>query len=138
MTVAFTSFPGLPASVAAARRFVAGAIRLYPQSSAPDDVVDRAALLTSELATNAICRTRSSEPGHTFHVTVNMDTHGVRTEVRTLASRTRGTLPHAIKPEDLLAEHGRGLSLVEQLATTWGTLAPRHHGVYTHLTWDNS
>src|SRR5690606_39617021 len=48
VTVAFTSFPGLPASVAAARRFVAGAIRLYPQSSAPDDVVDRAALLTSE------------------------------------------------------------------------------------------
>lgn len=66
-------------------------------------------------------------------MTVNMDTRGMHTE-----PRTQGTLPHATKPEDLLAEHERGLYLVEQLATTWGTLAPRHHGVYAHLTWDNS
>ncbi len=30
MTLAATAFPGIPASVAVARRFVAGAIRLYP------------------------------------------------------------------------------------------------------------
>ncbi|GAB7100666.1 hypothetical protein JCM3263A_21410 [Thermobifida fusca] len=52
-------------------------------------------------------------------MTVNMDTRGMHTE-----PRTQGTLPHATKPEDLLAEHERGLYLVEQLATTWGTLAP--------------
>ncbi|MEY9211480.1 hypothetical protein NI17_010190 [Thermobifida halotolerans] len=58
MTVAFTSFPGLPASVAAARRFVVGAVRLCPRSTAPDEVVERAELITSELATNAIRHVR--------------------------------------------------------------------------------
>ncbi|KUP96504.1 MULTISPECIES: ATP-binding protein [Thermobifida] len=136
MTVAFTSFPGLPASVAAARRFVAGAIRLYPQSSAPDDVVDRAALLTSELATNAIRHTRSGDPGETFTVRVSVDSSGAWTEVRTRAPRLRQALPHVAAPEDPFAEHGRGLFLVDQLATKWGSLAPWQHGVYFLLTWD--
>ncbi len=127
MTVAFTSFPGLPASVAAARRFVAGAIRLYPQSSAPDDVVDRAALLTSELATNAIRHTRSGDPGETFTVRVSVDSSGAWTEVRTRAPRLRQALPHVAAPEDPFAEHGRGLFLVDQLATKWGSLAPWQH-----------
>lgn len=133
MTVAFTSFPGLPASVAAARRFVAGAIRLYPQSSAPDDVVDRAALLTSELATNAIRHTRSGDPGETFTVRVSVDSSGAWTEVRTRAPRLRQALPHVAAPEDPFAEHGRGLFLVDQLATKWGSLAPWQHGVYFTL-----
>src|SRR5690606_23843362 len=47
VTVAFTTLPGLPASVAAARRFVTGVLHACPETTAPDEVVDRAALLTS-------------------------------------------------------------------------------------------
>mgnify|MGYP001367753143 FL=1 len=77
MTVAFTSFPGIPDSVAAARRFVAAAIRLCPQATAPDEVVDRAVLITSELATNTLRHTHSGDPGETFTIRVCTNTRGV-------------------------------------------------------------
>ncbi|MEY9212267.1 ATP-binding protein [Thermobifida halotolerans] len=135
MTVAFTSFPGTPDSVAAARRFVVGAVRLCPRSTAPDEVVERAELITSELATNAIRHTRSGDPGGFFKVRVHVDTRGVRTEVRTLHPRLWQSAPRVLKPEDPFREHGRGLLLVDQLATEWGTLSPWEEGVYFHLTW---
>ncbi|MEY9211478.1 hypothetical protein NI17_010200 [Thermobifida halotolerans] len=43
--------------------------------------------------------------------------------------------PRYSKPEDPFYEHGRGLFLVDQLATEWGTLAPWKEGVYFLLTW---
>ena len=121
MTVAFTTLPGLPASVAKARRFVAGAIRLYPQSSAPEEVIDQAALLTSELATNAIRHTRSGNPGETFTVRVSVDTRGARTEIHTLAPRRWQALSHVAAPNDPFTEHGRGL-------LTWDTDPPTEPG----------
>lgn len=57
MTISLTSFPGIPDSVAAARRFVTGMLRLCPQTSAPDEVVHRVELIVSELCTNAIHHT---------------------------------------------------------------------------------
>jgi len=137
VTVAFTSFPGLPDSVAAARRFVVAAIRLCPQASAPAEVVDRAELITSELATNALRHTHSGDPGETFTVRVRVDACGVWTEVRTRAPRRCNSFPHVVVPDDPFREHGRGLFLVERLATTWGTLAPWEDGVYFHLTWND-
>src|SRR5690606_4044667 len=134
-TVAFTSFPGLPDSVAAARRFVAAAIRLCPQTSAPAEVVDRAVLITSELATNALRHTHSGDPGETFTVRVCVDARGVQAEVRTRAPRRCNSLPHVVAPADPFREHGRGLFLVDELATKWGTLAPWEDGVYFHLAW---
>src|SRR5690606_2606676 len=93
VTVAFTSFPGLPTSVAAARRFVTGVIRLYPWTTAPaamlDEVIDQAELITSELATNAIRHTRSGDPGQTFTIRVSLDDWGVWTQISTLAPRVR-------------------------------------------------
>ena len=68
---------GVPARVAAARRFVAAAIRLCPQAAAPDEVVDRAVLITSELATNTLRHTHSGDPGETFTVRVCTNTRGV-------------------------------------------------------------
>ncbi|MEY9211946.1 ATP-binding protein [Thermobifida halotolerans] len=135
MTVAFTSFPGVPDSVAAARRFVVGAVRLCPRSAAPDEVVERAELIVSELATNAILHTHSGDPGGFFKVRVHVDGRGVRAEVRTLHPRLWQSAPHVVKPEDPFREHGRGLFLVDQLATEWGTLAPWEEGVYFLLAW---
>lgn len=138
MTVAFTTLPGLPASVAAARRFVTGVLHACPETTAPDEVVDRAALLTSELATNALRHTRSGDPGETFTVHLTVDAYGLRTEVHTRVPRQWQTFPHVTAPTDPFAEHGRGLLLVDQLATTWGTLAPWQHGVYFLLCWPTS
>ncbi|GAA3976102.1 ATP-binding protein [Thermobifida alba] len=138
MTVAFTSFPGIPDSVAAARRFVAAAIRLCPQATAPDEVVDRAVLITSELATNALRHTHSGDPGETFTVRVRTDARSVQAEVHTRAPRRWNSLPHVVAPDVPFAAHGRGLYLVDQLATTWGPLAPHRHGVYFHLTWNDA
>jgi hypothetical protein len=140
VTVAFTSFPGLPTSVAAARRFVTGVIRLYPWTTAPaamlDEVIDQAELITSELATNAIRHTRSGDPGQTFTIRVSLDDWGVWTQISTLAPRVRCSVPHvAMTGCDPFTEHGRGLFLVEQLATRWGTLAPWQDGVYFALCW---
>lgn len=140
MTVAFTSFPGLPTSVAAARRFVTGVIRLYPWTTAPaamlDEVIDQAELITSELATNAIRHTRSGDPGQSFTIRVRLDDWGVWTQVRTLAPRVWCSVPHvAMTGGDPFTEHGRGLFLVEQLATRWGNLAPWQDGVYFALCW---
>jgi len=56
-------FPGDPAQVAHARRFVRRALAGHRAAS-------DAALLTSELATNAICHTTSGQGG-TFEIVVN-------------------------------------------------------------------
>ncbi|MEY9214040.1 ATP-binding protein [Thermobifida halotolerans] len=137
MTVAFTSFPGIPDSVAAARRFVVGAIRLCPRSTAPDEVVGRAELIVSELATNAIRHTRSSDPGESFMVRVRVDDRGVWAEVCTREPRLWNSVPRVVKSDDPFSEHGRGLLLVEQLATRWGRLAPWEDGVFFHLAWND-
>ncbi len=137
MTISFTSFPGLPDSVAAARRFVTGALRLCPQTTAPDEVVERAELIVSELVTNAIRHTRSGDPGRTFRVHVCTDARGVHVEVRTLPPRLRQSIPQVVQSDDPFSEHGRGMFLVDQLATMWGTLAPWEDGVYFHLRWDD-
>lgn len=93
MTISLTSFPGIPDSVAAARRFVTGMLRLCPQTSAPDEVVHRVELIVSELCTNAIRHTRSGDPGQKFHVHVCTDERGVHVEVRTCPRAARAPCP---------------------------------------------
>jgi len=134
VSVAFTSFPGLPTSVAAARRFVAASLRACPEVTVSDEVIDRAELITSELATNAIRHTRSGDPGQTFTVHVQTDRRGIRGEIRSGRPRLLYSVPHVVEAKPT-AESGRGLFLVEQLATTWGTLAPWEDGVYFALQW---
>lgn len=136
VSVSFTTFPGLPGSVAAARRFVTGAIRLCPETSVPDDVVDRAELITSELTTNALRHTRSGDPGETFTVQVRVDPCGILGEIHTGRPRLLYSVPHVVEAKPL-AESGRGLLLVEQLATRWGSLAPWREGVYFLLQWSD-
>ncbi|MEY9213966.1 ATP-binding protein [Thermobifida halotolerans] len=134
MSVAFTSFPGLPTSVAAARRFVAGILRACPEATAPEEVVDRAELITSELCTNALRHTRSGDPGQTFTVWIRVDEHGVRGEVHTEPVRLPHLVPQVVESHPW-CESGRGLFLVDQLATKWGTLSPWENGVYFLLAW---
>jgi anti-sigma regulatory factor (Ser/Thr protein kinase) len=104
-------FPGHPAQVAHARRFVQRAL-------ADHHAAEDAALLTSELVTNAICHTASGQRG-TFEIVISRYPVIVRIAVIDAGAPTVPTLS---APGSLNAS-GRGLSLVEALARRWG-----HHG----------
>jgi anti-sigma regulatory factor (Ser/Thr protein kinase) len=97
-------FEPYPVEVSAARRFVAGTLERWHIRA------DEVALLVSELATNAVLHARSD-----FEVSVCRLPSGVRVEV--FDRNTRLPTP-AIVPAD--AYSGRGLLLVQTLASAWG------------------
>ncbi len=123
-------FPGLPNQVKYARRFV-------ERQLAESPVLMNATLLTSELSTNAVTHSASGYPGGKFEVTVYIATGWARVEVRDLGSAELPKAQHR-DPYDT-SEHGRGLDLVEAMATKWGA-EPRPDGlgrlVWFELVWD--
>jgi anti-sigma regulatory factor (Ser/Thr protein kinase) len=96
----------VPASVAAARRFVSSTLAAWDL----DDLAEVALLLTSEVVTNAIRHART-----VVTLTVSLRPPEVVVEVADQS---------AAPPAPTLATHeresGRGLHLVDSLATTWG------------------
>ncbi|PRY00838.1 ATP-binding protein [Allonocardiopsis opalescens] len=129
-------FAGVAASVADARRWVR---RVLDDNRVPDDVVDTALLLVSELATNALSHTCSSRPGGWFGLRVACDRvrRHVRVECDDAGNRT-GTHPrYAMSGPD--AAGGRGLALVAALATAYGDRADATgRTVYFELHWPKS
>jgi anti-sigma regulatory factor (Ser/Thr protein kinase) len=102
-----------PTSVGAARRFVRDVLM---SRQVADGVVDTVELLTSEVVTNAIVHAQS---GPQLAVTVDADV--VRVAVRDLSPavpvRRLGRL------DDL---SGRGVVIVEELASAWGVEVERN------------
>jgi len=94
-------FPPAVSSPAAARRFVTDCI-------ADPDLARRAALLVSELATNAVVHAKTP-----FEVRVRVAA-STRVEVTDHSSAALRVGP---SPE---SEHGRGLRVVQAIASTWG------------------
>jgi serine/threonine-protein kinase RsbW len=105
-------FTGHPAQVACARQFV----RRTLASLAADD----AALLTSELAANAIQHTASC--GTTFEVVI---CHRPATARIAVIDAGAPTVPTPASPGSLDTS-GRGLALVEALSRQWGYQGNRH------------
>jgi anti-sigma regulatory factor (Ser/Thr protein kinase) len=103
-------YPATPASVAAARAFVAAHFANQP------DVQDDARLLASELAQNAV---RHGD-GARYGVTVERHTTEVRVYVTN--SGDGGRVPEKTDADftDTDAESGRGLGLVVTLAPRYG------------------
>jgi anti-sigma regulatory factor (Ser/Thr protein kinase) len=95
------------------REFVAQAVDGSPVA---DDVI----LLTSEVAANAVVHTASGKGG-TFTVVVQPGDRVVRVEVHDGGSEA----PPQVRSAGELAGSGRGLGLVEGLATRWGYLGNR-------------
>lgn len=94
------------ASVARARAFVVRVLHEWGL----DSFLDTAALLTSELATNAVLHARTP-----YAVVVARTSYGAQVDV----------LDHSndaprLRPPDLSAVTGRGLALVDGLSTRWG------------------
>ncbi|MDT0493355.1 ATP-binding protein [Streptomyces griseus] len=117
-----------PESVRPARRYVREAAA-YQEPSIDEDVLDTLELLASELVTNAV--RYGSEPGDSFKVTVAAEPGKCRLEVHD----TRRRAPRLRPPSDQRTR-GRGLHLVEALASRWG-VAERPFGkvVWAVVTW---
>ncbi|WP_327325719.1 ATP-binding protein [Streptomyces sp. NBC_01210] len=75
---------------------------------------DAAAVVLSELLTNAVCHAHTS-PGREIETHFLLVQDGVRIEVHDSATQ----LPR-LRPVDLAADDGRGLLLVAALADGWG------------------
>jgi len=99
-------YPEHPASVAKARAFVASSL-----GEAPDELRDRAVLITSELATNAILHARSD-----FTITATI-TDGELQVAVTDSGGVRFPLPRQPVHDE---PHGRGLLIADSLADQWG------------------
>lgn len=105
-------FVAKPASIAEARRHV---IRALPKL--PEEAAEIVALLTSELATNAV-----KYGGPDFTVTAEQLQGRIRVEVADRSDRE--PVVRSPSPVEL---SGRGLRIVAELADDWGA-APRDRG----------
>lgn len=97
--------PAAARSVTEARRFVVAALRSWGR----DEFTDTAALLTSEVVTNAVLHARTP-----LELVVVQLSDGISIEV------TDGS-PIAPRPRQPMEEetNGRGLALLDELAATW-------------------
>jgi anti-sigma regulatory factor (Ser/Thr protein kinase) len=107
------TIPGHPEEVAAARAFVTRT--LVSHRTGMD--TDAAALLTSEIVTNAIQHTKSGVDGGTVTIVIIGVARGVLVEV--IDDGSSGT---PVVKGDLYAAEGHGLFLVQHLAAQWGYL----------------
>jgi len=102
--------PGYPDQVHAARVFTGTTLG----DDHPCTAV--AVLLVSELVTNSVLHSNSRLPGGTITITVTGTPDGVRVEVRDAGGTS---VPLLKDPVNALAEGGRGLRLVTDLAARW-------------------
>lgn len=113
-------FPGLPEEVSRARRWTRDVLADCP-------CADDAALIVTELVTNAVTHTTSPDFRLTIRqardtVTITVSDHG-----------HSATVSHPTKPR-AGAVHGRGLFLVTRLATRVRIISrPNGHTVAAHL-----
>jgi anti-sigma regulatory factor (Ser/Thr protein kinase) len=105
-------FNGRPDQVLLARQFVVSAL---VEDSAIREV---ARLLVSEVTTNALRHTASGAAEGGFRVSYELRDDRLRVEVDDAGARTA---PQR-RARDLEAPGGRGLELVDALASRWGTL----------------
>lgn len=77
----------------------------------PPERRDVAVLLTDELVTNALLH-----GGGQFSLVARLDDHVLRVEV----GDRSGEVPRVLRPSEE-REHGRGMAIVDALATNWGT-----------------
>ncbi|MFE5037847.1 ATP-binding protein [Streptomyces sp. 900105755] len=97
--------PGFPEEVSRARRWTRDILRGSP-------LVDDAALIVSELSTNALLHTSSGEEHGSFHLALAVAPQVIALSV---TDDGGGGAPK-VEYQDQDAEHGRGLGMVSALA----------------------
>jgi anti-sigma regulatory factor (Ser/Thr protein kinase) len=101
------SLPARPDSVRRSRRFVARAVQ---SAGFPDEVMDLAAVATSELVTNAVVHGRGP-----ISVRTVLESASLRVEVRDAGEH----LPRLVRA-DAHRTGGRGLAIVDAFTGDWG------------------
>ena len=110
------TIPGRPEEVRRTRAFVT---RTLAAAGKGDSVDSHAAtLLTTELVTNAIRHTASGGPSGAVTIVIVDVPDGVLIEVIDDGSSAGSP----VVKSDLMAQHGHGLYLVQQMAEQWGFL----------------
>jgi len=110
------TFPATSAHAREARLFLATILGDQPLAT-------DALLCLSELATNAIVHSRSRQPGGSFTVRAQLDSHRLRVEVC-----DQGGPWHSPGQASADEPNGRGLLIVGQLASRWGCEGHSHYG----------
>lgn len=125
-------FVGRPESVKDARDWLA---RRLAMADAPEETAETALLLLSELATNNVVHAPADAEAHgDFYVRVFFFYGWLRVEVRDAHGRTPSL--RAVTP-DVSAESGRGLLLVNALASRWGRFqSGQGPGMFFELRWE--
>ncbi|MFC9226372.1 ATP-binding protein [Streptomyces hygroscopicus] len=108
--------PGFPEEIGRARRWTRDILSDHP-------CADIAALIVSELSTNAVTHTASGSPAGTFHVALALSKQVVAISVTDDGGKPE--TPHPVEP-DQDATHGRGLSIVMALANHLGITGDEH------------
>lgn len=109
-------FPGRAEQVAQARLFVLSVLAGRPEA-------ELAAVVVSELSTNAVCHSASGGPDGLFAVTVRCRDDRATISVQDMGSAGE---PVILAPGgDGPGESGRGLMLVAALAKDWGAARNR-------------
>lgn len=114
-----------PESVADVRRDITAWLTGIP---IPDTTADDIRLMASELASNAIRYSASGNKGKTYQVRALYEDSHIRVEVHDLGSAY--SVPHQRHDPDGL--HGRGLNIVDALATSWGV---HQNSVHCTIVW---
>lgn len=112
---AWRRFETGPAAISLARRFVTTTLDRWGYG----DVADDAAIVVSELATNAVLHARS-----TFHVSVGVaagEGEGVRIGVH-----DESPLQPSLRGYSITSATGRGLRMVDALSASWGSIPLPH------------
>ncbi|HYZ80364.1 MAG TPA: ATP-binding protein [Solirubrobacteraceae bacterium] len=107
------TFPAIPQSVHAARRFATDTL-----SGIPSSILEAVELMVSELATNCIRHERAS-----FHIAILGSSREIRVEVTD--SGTGTPTMRSPGPND---PSGRGLQIVDMLSASWGVKPERPAG----------
>lgn len=131
-------FPRHAVSVKEVRDWLRRRMNLRPTSARiPESVTEDALLITSEITTNALLHSPSSGQRGAFVVSAFFYTHCMRVSIRG-GSTTRTRTPHLrVLPATPDAEHGRGLFIVNVLASTWGSEHTRNgSAVFFTLDWE--
>jgi sigma-B regulation protein RsbU (phosphoserine phosphatase) len=105
------------------------AVRAAVAEAGLDAVLDEALLLTTELTTNSVIHARTD-----FEIQIDTDADGVTVTVTDTGSGPLASVPNDRVIGGELDERGRGLLLVDRLASRWGTLYSRDgRGVWFRL-----
>jgi anti-sigma regulatory factor (Ser/Thr protein kinase) len=121
------TFPGIPAIVPAARRFVRGILEGSPCHADCE-------LIAGELISNAIRHTPAGDDGGAFTVTIRTAPGWARIEVSDPG--TGQWHPLSTDVDDDEAEYGRGLAIVGALAGKFGHDAGTGgQTVWAEVTW---